>query len=322
MRFDCTGWWDGVPVALACGSMDPAQLRGVRAGIAAYVLWGLLTVYWKQLSAFDAVELIGWRMAMAAAVMALVLTVRHRWTVVISAFRSRALTLRLGVASMLLTVNWTMYVWAVVNDHIIETALGYFLAPLGTMTIGVVVLGERLTPARRLAAVFAVAAVVVLTVSYGRLPFVALVIAGTWSLYGLIKRQVPMSPVESLAGETFILLIPALGVITWGAMRADSIPATADASDWMFVVGTGVVTAVPLLLFSVAARSVPFTVLGPLNYLVPLINFALGWIVYGEQMPTSRFVGFALIWLALMAVTVDALRTSRRATIVQPIATA
>jgi chloramphenicol-sensitive protein RarD len=300
--------------------MDPAQLRGVRAGIAAYVLWGLLTVYWKQLSAFDAIELIGWRMAMAAAVMALILTVRRRWTVVGGAFRSRPLVLRLGVASMLLTVNWTMYVWAVVNDHIIETALGYFLAPLGTMAIGMVVLGERLTPLRRLAAVFAVAAVVVLTVSYGRLPIVALVIAATWSLYGLIKRRVALNPVESLAGETFILLAPALGVIVWGTMRTDSLPATATATDWVLVVGTGVVTAVPLLLFSVAARSVPFTVLGPLNYLVPLINFALGWIVYGEQMPPSRFVGFALIWLALMAVTVDTVRSSRRPAVPLPIA--
>jgi chloramphenicol-sensitive protein RarD len=115
-------------------------------------------------------------------------------------------------------------------------------------------------------------------------------------------------------------LAPALGVIVWGTMRTDSLPATATATDWVLVVGTGVVTAVPLLLFSVAARSVPFTVLGPLNYLVPLINFALGWIVYGEQMPPSRFVGFALIWLALMAVTVDTVRSSRRAAVPLPIA--
>lgn len=300
--------------------MDPVQLRGVRAGVAAYILWGLLTVYWKQLSAFDAIELIGWRMAMAAAVMAVVITARHRWPVLRGALGDRSLMLRLAFASVLLTVNWTMYVWAVVNEHIIETALGYFLAPLGTMTIGVFVLGERLTPLKRLAVGFAGVAVAVLTISYGRLPVVALVIAATWSVYGLAKRRVPMSPIESLAGETFILLGPALAVIAWGATRTTGVPSTAVGADWLLIVGTGLVTAVPLLLFSVAARSVPFTLLGPLNYLVPIINFLLGWLIYDENMPPSRFVGFALIWLALMAATFDTIRSARQPEITQPVA--
>jgi chloramphenicol-sensitive protein RarD len=298
--------------------MDPELSRGVRAGVAAYLLWGFLTIYWKQLTGFGAFELIGWRMAMAALVMAGVITARRRWPVLRDAFRRPRLVVGLVVASVLLTANWTTYVWAVVNDHIVETALGYFLAPLGTMAIGVVVLGERLTPMKRLAVVFAVSAVAVLTFSYGRLPVVALVLAGTWSVYGLAKRRVPLTPIESLAGETFVLLLPALGVIAWASARSGSVPDTASTVEWVLIAGTGVVTAVPLLLFAVAARSVPFTLLGPLNYLVPIINFALGWLVYGEPMPLSRFVGFVLIWCALAAATIDTVRSSRRPVLPEP----
>lgn len=292
--------------------MDDAVTRGIRAGVAAYVLWGLLTVYWKQLDRFDPLELIGWRIVMAAVVMAVVISVRHRWQVVLGALTRPHTAIRLALAGALLTVNWTLYVHAVVTGQIIETALGYFLAPLGTMAIGVLVLGERLTPLKWFAVGAAVVAVAVLTVSYGRTPWIALGIAGTWSVYGLTKRKVPLSPIESLSGETLVLLLPAIGVIAWGSTRTGSVVASADAIDWALVAGTGVVTAVPLLLFSVAARSVPFTVLGPLNYLVPIINFLLGWAVYGEAVPAARFAGFLLVWFALVAVTIDTVGRARR----------
>lgn len=296
--------------------VDRATLRGVRAGVAAYLLWGLLTIYWKQLSAFDAIELIGWRLAMAAAVMAVVVTVRGRWPVLRTAFGNPRLIGRLMLAGGLLTVNWTLYVYAVVSDQVIETALGYFLAPLGTIAIGVVVFGEPLSTPKRLAVAFAAAAVVVLTISNGAVPIIAIGIATTWSIYGLAKRTVALPPIESLTGETLVLLVPALTIIVWGATRSNGIPATATGGDWLLLVGTGFATAVPLLLFSVAARSVPFTVLGPLNYLVPLINFLLGWIVYDEPVTLVRFGGFALIWLALAAVTIDTVRSARRARLV------
>lgn len=292
--------------------MDASISRGVRAGVAAYVLWGVLTIYWKQLSAFDAVELIGWRIAMAALVMVGVVTVRGRWPVLRGAFRSVRLVGRLALAGALLTVNWTMYVYAVVSEQIIETALGYFLAPLGTIALGVVVFGERLSPAKTFAVVCAVCAVLVLTLAAGRFPFIALAIAASWSFYGLAKRTVALPPIESLTGETLVLLVPALGVMAWGATRADGIVSTASGIEWWFLLGTGLTTAVPLLLFSVAARSVPFTVLGPLNLLVPLINFLIGWALYGEPVTLWRFAGFLLIWLALVAVTVDTVRAARR----------
>lgn len=283
--------------------------RGIRAAVVAYLLWGLLTVYWKQLHRFDPFELIGWRIISASIVMAGVVTVGHRWGVLVAAMRRPALTLRLAGAAVLLTANWTGYVWAVANDRVLETALGYFMAPLATMLLGVTVLGEPASRLQRAALVLAAAAVVVLTVSYGRPPWVALVIAASWSLYGLLKRQVPLTPIESLAGETFILLVPAIVLVAAMSGAADSIPSSADAGHWVLVALTGVVTAVPLLLFAVAAQRVPFTLLGALQYLVPSINLVLGWLVYHESMPADRLVGFALVWVALVAVAVDKVGT-------------
>ena len=265
--------------------MDRRELRGLQAAIVAYTLWGLLTLYWKQLSGLDAVELIGWRVATAAAVMAVVVTVLRRWSKVIGAL-----------------------VWAVVNDRVIETALGYFLAPLGTMALGVTLLGETLTPLKRVSIGFAGVAVAVLTVSYGRMPWVALLLAGSWSWYGLTKRRVPLDPIESLASELFVLALPALGLVAVGWFRTDGIPSQATGADWVFLFGTGAITAIPLLMFAFAAQRVPFTVLGPANYLVPLINFLLGWLAFGEDLPRSRVVGFALVWVALVLVTADMVR--------------
>ncbi|MDW3214322.1 MAG: EamA family transporter RarD [Ilumatobacteraceae bacterium] len=288
--------------------MDRRELRGLQAAIVAYTLWGLLTVYWKQLSGLDAVELIGWRVATAAAVMAVVVTGLRRWSKVIGALRDAHLLRRIALASILLTANWTTYVWAVVNDRVIETALGYFLAPLGTMALGVTLLGETLTPLKRVSIGFAGVAVAVLTVSYGRMPWVALLLAGSWSWYGLTKRRVPLDPIESLASELFVLALPALGLVAVGWFRTDGIPSQATGADWVFLFGTGAITAIPLLMFAFAAQRVPFTVLGPANYLVPLINFLLGWLAFGEDLPRSRVVGFALVWVALVLVTADMVR--------------
>ena len=146
---------------------------------------------------------------------------------------------------------------------------------------------------------------VILTISYGRPPWIALLIAGTWSFYGLSKRRVPLGAIDSLAGETFVLFVPALIAIAVFSRHGDSIVQSADATEWALVLGTGVATAVPLMLFAAAAQSVPFTILGPLNLLVPVINFGLGWMLYDEPMPTDRLIGFAFVWVALVVVMWD-----------------
>lgn len=284
---------------------------GIQAGIAAYLIWGLLTLYWKQLADFDPFELIAWRILFSSVVMATVITVRHRWAVLAAALRSGRLLLRLTLAAVLLTVNWTSYVYAVVNDRVIETALGYFMAPLGTMLLGIVVLKERPRFWQWVALACAVVAVVVLSISYGRPPLIALLIAVSWSFYGLLKRQIPLTAIESLAGETFVLIVPAIIVAALLAGADDAIPTVATGGEWALIALTGVGTAVPLLLFAVAAQRVPFTILGPLQYLVPTINFALGWLVYDEALPADRVVGFAIVWLALAATAVDQVMAAR-----------
>ena len=283
---------------------------GIKAGFVAYVVWGLLTIYWKQLGAFNAVELIGWRIITAGMVMILVISVRRRWAAIRAVFADRRLTMRIAAAAALLTGNWTAYVYAVVHDRVIETALGYFMAPLGTMALGIIFLKERPTLGQKAAMALAVVAVAVLAVSYGRPPYMAFIIAVSWSFYGLLKRQVPLSAVDSLAAETFVLLIPAMVVAGVMAGRNGSIPRSADVGELALVSFAGIATVVPLTLFAFAALRVPFTILGPLTYLVPTINFLLGWLFYDEDMPWSRLLGFGFVWLALAVVTFDRLRTT------------
>ncbi len=294
--------------------------QGVQLGVAAYLLWGFLTIYWKQLKGFDAFEVIAWRMFCAGVVMAGIVTARRTWPNIIAALRHGPTARRLLMASLLLTVNWGSYVWAVTNDRVIETALGYFIAPLAIMAIGVFVLKEQPTSAQRAAFALAAIAVVVLTISYGRPPWIALMIAGSWSLYGLAKRRVPLGAVDSLAGETFVLFVPALLAVVAFSFSTGSVAQSADTADWLLVVGTGVVTAVPLMLFAAAAQSIPFTLLGPLNLLVPVINFGLGWLLYNEPVPLDRVVGFSFVWVALLVVMWDRFSTHRHSTTVEPVA--
>lgn len=294
--------------------------RGVQLGVTAYLLWGFLTIYWKQLEAFDALELIAWRMSFAGVVMAVIVTARRTWPNIVGALRHGPTARRLVMASVLLTVNWGSYVWAVTNDRVIETALGYFIAPLATMAIGVFVLKEQPTSAQRAAFGLAAIAVVILTISYGRPPWIALLIASTWSLYGLAKRRVPLGAVDSLAGETFVLFVPAVVAVIAFSTASGSVVQSADTTDWILVAGTGIVTAIPLMLFAAAAQSIPFTLLGPLNLLVPVINFGLGWLLYAESVPLDRVIGFAFVWAALLVVMWDRVATHRRSSMLGPVA--
>lgn len=293
---------------------DEQRLRsGLIAGLTAYLVWGALTVYWKQLTEFDAFELVGWRVMSSAAIMGGVLTATGRWGAVRSIVRDRSLLARVTLAAFLLTGNWTAYVFAVVHDHVIETALGYFMAPLGTIAVGVLVFHEHLTRLQRVAVGLAVVAVLVLAVTYGQVPWIALILAGTWSLYGWLKKQVPLHPLESMAAESFVVLVPAIVVATALAGADDSIPSSASAGKLVLVLLTGVATVVPLTLFAWAAHRVPLTVLGPMQYLVPTINFLLGWLAYDEDLPASRVTGFAFVWAGLVLITIDTVRRGRAA---------
>jgi len=296
----------------AFGMSDSNQSEtraGVVSGLTAYLMWGALTTFWKLLNDFDAFELIGWRVVTAMALLLAVVVAQRSLGAVTTALRNPRLLARIVAASVLLVTNWTLYVWAVVNEHIIETALGYFIAPLFTTLTGVVMLGERLRLLQKIALGFAGLAVAVLTISYGRPPFLALAIASTWTIYGLLKKQVPLRPVDSLTAETMVLFVPAAGLVAWSFSRDTGIPSTATTGQLVLVLLTGLITAVPLLFFAHAALRLPLTLMGPLQYLVPVINFLLGWLAYGEPLEAARLVGFLLVWCGLALSLVDTLRS-------------
>jgi chloramphenicol-sensitive protein RarD len=292
---------------------DEDVRTGAIVGFGAYLLWGLLTIYWKELHRFDPFELIGYRVLGSGVLLIAVLAVRGRLRPMLAAMRRPQLAWRVALAAVLLTGNWTAYVWAVTHDNVVETALGYFLAPLGTMTLGVVVLGERLRRVQWIAAGLTVAAVVVLTAGYGRVPVLALVIAVSWTFYGLCKRRVPLGAMESLAAETLVLTVPALALIGWGLGRSDGVPSLATPGQGALIALAGLVTAAPLVMFGYAARRVPFTVLGPMQYAVPIINFLLGWLAYHEDLRPTTVIGFTMVWVALALTTADTLRRARTA---------
>ena len=186
------------------------------------------------------------------------------------------------------------------------------------MAIGVFVLGERLTPLKRVSIGFAVAAVLVLVVSYGAIPWVALLLAVSWASYGFVKRRVALDPITSLTGELLVLVVPAVAIVIARFGDAGGVPQQASHVELVLVLGTGVITATPLLLFAYAAKRVPFTILGPANYLIPVTNFLLGWLIFDEALPPSRIVGFALVWCALIFATVDMVRGADKRGIANP----
>ena len=285
---------------------------GIASGLGAYLLWGVLTAYWKLLDQFDAIDLIGWRVVTALVLLLVLVAAQRRLPAVGAALRDPRMLARVTAAAVLLLVNWTLYVWAVVNEHVIETALGYFIAPLFTALIGVVVLREKLRQLQKVGLAFAFAAVLVLTFAYGKPPILALAIAASWAVYGLLKKQVSLHPLESLSAETSVLALPAVAIVAWGILRSDAMFQGASVGDIALVMLTGLATAVPLLLFAHSAQRLPLTLIGPMQYLVPVINFLLGWLAYGEPLETARFVGFVLVWVGLVCSFVDTLRRSER----------
>lgn len=287
------------------------ERRGTIAGMSAYILWGIITIYWKALQDFAPLELVGYRIVMSTLLLTIVLGVRKRLAALFRTLTQRGLWRRMALTASLLAVNWTTYVVVVSEGKVIEAALGYFIAPLGTMVLGVKVLHERLRPLQTLSALLAAIAVAVLTWGYGHVPVYALAMASTWALYGLLKRQIALQPLESLMSETMVLIVPAVLLIVWFSRFDDSVLGSAEPGQMFLVLLTGVVTAIPLLLFASAAQKLPLTVLGPMQYSVPVINFLLGWLLYHEVLTTTRIVGFGLIWVALIVVTVDSMTRTR-----------
>jgi chloramphenicol-sensitive protein RarD len=284
----------------------------IALSLSVYFIWGALTLYWKELHDFDPFELIGWRVTSSVVVLTVVMLATRRLVPLLRTLRSPQLLLRIALASVLLTINWATYVWAVVNDHVIETALGYFIAPILTIVVGVFVLHEKLRGIQRVAVTFAIGGIAVLTIAYGRVPWIALIIATSWTFYAYLKKKVPLAPLESLTAEVIVLAVPAFIFLcaTWN--NVDSVQNTANSMEWVFVAFTGVITAVPLLMFASASQRTPLTILGPMQYIVPTMNFLIGWLMFNEVLTSSKVAGFSLIWVCLALVLTDLFRRQRQ----------
>lgn len=288
------------------------ERRGFVTGNLAYVLWGLLTLYWHELTGLDAFGLIAWRILWSVVVLAVLLSFTRRWSTVGPLLRGRRVV-NVGLTSIALATNWTTYVWCVTHGRVIETALGYFLAPIGLVLAGVVLFHERLRRAQVIALLLCGLAVIVLAVGYGSPPWFALLIMVSWTAYGVLKKREGLPPLEGLAAETMILAPVAIVVLVALQLGGSGSLAGASTEQLVLVPLTGIATTTPLLLFAYAARRVPLVSLGWMQYWVPSINLVLGVAVYGESMPPYRIVGFGLVWLALALITADGWRASRAA---------
>jgi len=298
---------------------DPGDQRlGTLAGVAAYGLWGLFPIVFHQLEDVAATEILLHRILWSFVVVVGLLALRRdrRWY---RPVRAAPHGLRnLALAAVAIALNWLVYIWAVNHDHVVEAALGYYINPLITVALGVFVLGEHLRHLQRVALVFGGASVAVLTVAYGRVPWIALVLACSFATYGFLKKAVPVDSTTSLAVETAVLLPVALVGMT--AFQVSGEAAFLHGDGWrdVLLVGLGVVTAVPLLLFATAARRIPLSLLGLLQYLTPTLQLLCGVVIFDEPMPAERVAGFALVWVALILLGTDAVRTLRSARAAAP----
>jgi len=293
--------------------------RGVLFGAGAYVIWGLFPLYWPLLKPAGAVEILAHRIIWSLVAVVVILSVRRDWAWIRALTPGR--TALLAVAAAVITVNWGTYIYAVNSGHTIEAALGYFINPLVSVLLGVIVLRERLRPWQWVAVGTGAVAVVILAVDYGRPPWIALTLACSFGTYGLLKKFAAMPSAESLTVETTILFVPALAY----ALFQDHPTFTGHGAPHLaLLVGAGVVTAIPLMMFNSAATRVPLTVVGMLQYLAPVLQFLIGLLVQHEAMPASRWIGFLLVWGALAILSVDALTASRRraAPVPEPVAEA
>jgi chloramphenicol-sensitive protein RarD len=280
--------------------------RGVLSGVVAYVLWGLFPLYWPLLKPAGSVEILAHRMIWSLVAVGVILGVRRHWGW-IKDLRAKRIAL-LTVAALVITVNWGTYIYAVNSGHTIEAALGYFINPLVSVLLGVLVLRERLRPWQWVAVGVGTAAVVVLAIDYGRPPWIALTLACSFGTYGLLKKFARTPSAESLAVETAVLFVPALAFVF---IQPHATFTGHGGGHIALLVGAGLVTAVPLMFFNSSATRVPLTVIGMLQYLAPILQFVIGLLVQHEAMPASRWIGFLLVWAALVILSVDAVRSAR-----------
>lgn len=286
--------------------------KGVLAAAGAYILWGLLPVYWKVIQAVTPLEIVAHRMAWSLVFALLVLAATRNWRWLAQIKSRPSLLLPFALTGVLISLNWLVYIWAVNSGRIVDASLGYFINPLVNVFLGVVFLRERLRPGQWAAIAIALAGVSYLTWSVGQLPWIGLTLAFSFGFYGLIRKTARFNAIEGFAMETAIMFLPAFGYLVFLATRGELAFGHDGVATTVLLAFTGVITAVPLLLFALGARQVTLTTLGILQYIAPTLQFLLGVVIYHESFTQARLIGFTLVWISLAIYTVESYLARRQ----------
>ncbi len=289
--------------------------KGIWFAVAAYGMWGIFPIYFKLIQQVPAAQILGHRITWSFAFLAVILCYMRGWRNFRKAVTPKIL-LVYAIAACLLAVNWYTYIWSVNSGFILEASLGYFINPLVNVLLGVIFLRERLKLSQWIPVGLAAVGVIYLTLTYGALPWIALTLAFSFGLYGLMKKVAPLNALHGLSLETAILFLPALGFLIFEEAQGAGAFGHAGAITTAMLAFAGIVTAVPLLLFAGAAHRIPLSTMGLIQYLTPTMQFLLGFLVYGEPFTHERVIGFSIIWLALAIYSANSLwQRSRRVAI-------
>lgn len=297
----------------AAPATPTGQSRGLTYGLVAYGIWGLFPLYFPLLEPAGPVEILAHRMVWSLLVSSIILTVVRGWRAI------RSMPLRVWglvvAGAILISINWVIYIWAVNNGRVVEAALGYFINPLVSVLLGVLLFRERLRIGQWAAVGLGGVAVVVLATAGGAFPWIALTLALSFGFYGLVKKVIPLAPTASLTAEGLVQFVPAVAYLTVISVAGSATFVAEGTGHAVLMAASGLITCVPLLAFAAAAQSLPLSVLGLMQYLTPVIQFLLGVVWFGEPMPAYRWLGFVLVWLALVVFSADALRQARRSAV-------
>ena len=283
---------------------------GLLFGISAYSLWGAFPLYWPLLEPANPLEIVSHRAVWTLVFCFIVLAVTKALKSTLATLKRPKIAANLFLTSLLISINWLVYIWATNNGHVVEASLGYYINPLIIIGFGVILLKEKMRPLQWAAVTIASIGVLVLTIDYGRLPWIALALAVSWGSYGLIKKQLGLGALEGLAIETFISAFFYLGYLIYIGNQGTG----QFGHHWgltLLLMSAGAVTAIPLLLFNGSATRLPFTTIGLLQYITPTLQFSVGVWIRHEDMPTARWVGFLIIWVSLTTLAIDLVRSGR-----------
>ncbi len=286
--------------------------KGVLAAFGAYICWGFLPIYWKWLASVEPIEILSNRILWSFFLLVIFLSVRRDWSWLKPALKNKRTVILFVSAALLLSANWFIYIWAVNADHVIETSLGYFINPLVVIVFGVVFLKERLRPEQWLAVGLAACGVIFLTWQHGQVPWIAISLAVTFGLYGLLKKIGALGSLHGLTLETAVMSLPALALMTWMELNGKAALGHQSAQINALLVLAGLVTSLPLVLFGYGAQRIPLYMVGLAQYIAPTIQFILGLFAFGEPFVPNQLPGYVLVWIALAIYSAGELLAWRR----------